>query len=204
MDRSAAGEGDAQLLGRLRAGNESAFVELVGRHHHAMVRLARTYVPSEAVAEEVVQETWLAALRGLSGFEGRAAVRTWLYRILVNRARSVGTNEHKHLPVGDVDPAVDSSRFRRDGSWSYPPAPWVDDVEDRVHAESMAKSIRKAIDDLPAPQRAVLTLRDVEGMTAGEACHVLHIADGHQRVLLHRARSRLRNALEAEFAGTRS
>ncbi len=169
-----------------------------------MVRLARTYVPSEAVAEEVVQETWLAALRGLSGFEGRAAVRTWLYRILVNRARSVGTDEHKHLPVGDVDPAVDSSRFRRNGSWSYPPAPWVDDVEDRVHAESMAKSIRKAIDDLPAPQRAVLTLRDVEGMTAGEACHVLQIGDGHQRVLLHRARSRLRNALEAEFAGTRS
>jgi RNA polymerase sigma-70 factor (ECF subfamily) len=138
-------------LGGYEPGNESAFVELVGRHHHAMVRLARTYVPSEAVAEEVVKDTWLAALRGLSGFEGRAAVRTWLYRIVVNRARSIGTNEHKHLPVGDVDPAVDSARFRRDGSWSHPPAPWVDEVEDRVHAESMAKSIRKAIDDCPLP-----------------------------------------------------
>lgn len=185
-----------------RAGDELAFMELVGRHQAAMVRLARSYVPSESVAEEVVQETWLAALRALPSFEGRSSVKTWLYRILVNRARTVGAREYKHLPISDVESAVEPRRFDSDGGWSSPPVPWVDEVEDRVRAERLAKSIRIAVDDLPTAQRDVLTLRDVQGLTGAETCRILDVCDSHQRVLLHRARSRLRNALEAEFGET--
>jgi RNA polymerase sigma-70 factor (ECF subfamily) len=181
----------------LRAGDEEAFVDLIQRHHQVMVRVARSYVPSEAVAEEVVQETWLAALRGLPSFEGRSSVKTWLYRILLNRARSAGIKEHRHVPVEDR--AVEGRRFDRAGSWASPPVHWTDDVDDRVEAERLTKSIRVAIDELPSVQRDVVTFRDVQGMTAAEACEILGLREGHQRVLLHRARSRLRNALEAEF-----
>jgi RNA polymerase sigma-70 factor (ECF subfamily) len=190
---------EAGLLGRLRAGDEDAFVDLIQRHHQAMVRVARSYVPSQAVAEEVVQETWLAALRGLPCFEGRSSVKTWLYRILLNRARSAGVKEHRQIPVEDPERAVDGRRFDRGGSWSQSPAHWADDVDDRVRAERLTKSIRIAIDELPSVQRDVVTFRDVQGMTAAEACEILGLSEGHQRVLLHRARSRLRNALEAEF-----
>ncbi|HEX6393808.1 MAG TPA: RNA polymerase sigma factor [Acidimicrobiales bacterium] len=195
----AGGLSDVELVTMLLDGNQLAFMELVGRHHAAMIRLARSYVCSEQIAEDVVQETWLAALRALPGFEGRSSVKTWLYRILINRARSVREREHKHLPISNLERAVQSNRFNTNGSWSSAPAPWVDEVEDRVRAERLAKSIRTAIDDLPAAQRDVLTLRDVQGMTAAEACRILDLCDSHQRVLLHRARSRLRNALEAQF-----
>jgi RNA polymerase sigma-70 factor (ECF subfamily) len=187
------------LLGRLRAGDEEAFVDLVQLHHQVMVGVARWYVPSQAVAEEVVQETWLAALRGLPSFGGRSSLKTWLYRILLNRARSAGINEHRQVPVEDPERAVDGRRFDRAGSWAYPPVHWADDVDDRVRAERLAKSIRVAIDELPPVQRDVVTFRDVQGMTAAEACEILGLREGHQRVLLHRARSRLRSALEAEF-----
>jgi RNA polymerase sigma-70 factor, ECF subfamily len=183
----------------LRAGDEEAFVELIQRHHQAMVRVARFYVPSQAVAEEVVQETWLGVLRGLPSFEGRSSVKTWLYQILLNRARTAGTDEHRHIPIKDPERAVDAQRFDRAGSWAYPPVHWVDDVEDRVRAETLTKSIQVAIDELPPMQRDVVTFRDVQEMTAAEACEILGLSEGHQRVLLHRARSRLRNALEAEF-----
>jgi RNA polymerase sigma-70 factor (ECF subfamily) len=187
------------LLERLRAGDEAAFVALIRQHHQAMVRLARPYVPSQSVAEDVVQETWLAALRGLSSFEGRSSLKTWLYAILLNRARTAGLKERRHIPIEDPERAVDPSRFNPDGSWSSPPVHWADEVDDRVRAERMTKSIHAAIDQLPTPQRDVLTLRDVEGLTAEDACQILGLRQGHQRVLLHRARSRLRNALEAEF-----
>lgn len=193
---------DSRMLAMLRAGDEEAFVELVGRHHTAMVRLARSYVPSESIAEEVVQETWVAVLRSLPSFEGRSSVKTWLYRILVNRARTVGAREFRLLPISDPERAVSSSRFGSDGAWSSPPVPWVDEVDDRVRAERLAKSIRTAIEDLPVAQRDLLILRDLQGMTAAEACKILDVCGGHQRVLLHRARSRLRNVLEAEFAET--
>jgi len=190
---------EAGLLERLRAGDEEAFVDLIRRHHQVMVRLARSYVPSRAVAEEVVQETWLAALRALPSFEGRSSVKTWLYRILLNRARTAGLIERRQIPIEDPERAVDRERFDRDGSWSYPPVHWVDEVEDRVRAERLTKSIRIAIDQLPSLQRDVVTLRDVQGMTSIDACEILGLTQGHQRVLLHRARSRLRNVLEAEF-----
>jgi RNA polymerase sigma-70 factor (ECF subfamily) len=183
----------------LRAGDEEAFVDLIGRHHQVMIRLARPYVPSQAVAEEVVQDTWLAVLRGLPSFEGRSSVKTWLYAILLNRARTAGLKERRQVPIEFPERAVDQGRFGREGSWSYPPIHWVDEVEDRVRAERLTKSLQIAIDELPSPQRDVLTLRDVEGMTAADACKILGLREGHQRVLLHRARSRLRNVLEAEF-----
>lgn len=184
---------------RLLAGDEETFVALIRQHQQVMVRLARSYVPSEAVAEEVVQETWLALLRGLPTFEGRSSVKTWLYAILFNRARTAGLKERRQTPVEDPERAVDQGRFDRKGSWSYPPVPWEDQVEDRVRAGQLTKSIQIAIDQLPSTQRDVLTLRDVEGMTAADACQILGLGQGHQRVLLHRARSRLRNVLEAEF-----
>ena len=198
------GNDEAALVERLLAGDEEAFVTLIRQHHQVMVRLARSYVPSEAVAEEVVQETWLALLRGLPSFEGRSSVKTWLYAILLNRARTAGLKERRQTPVEDPERAVDQARFDRNGSWSSPPAPWENEVEDRVRAERLTKSIQIAIDQLPSAQREVLTLRDVEGMTAADACQILGLRQGHQRVLLHRARSRLRNVLEAEFGENRA
>lgn len=190
---------EAALVTRLRAGDEEAFVDLIRQHHQVMVRLARSYVPNQSVAEEVVQETWLAALRGLPSFEGRSSVKTWLYAILLNRARTAGVKERRQIPIEEPERAVDWRRFNTDGSWAYPPVHWADEVDDRVRAEQLTKSIRVAIDALPSHQRDVLTLRDVEGMTATDACEILGLGQGHQRVLLHRARNSLRNALEAEF-----
>jgi RNA polymerase sigma-70 factor, ECF subfamily len=165
-----------------------------------MLRIASCYVPGRAIAEEVVQDTWLAVLRGLSAFEGRSSVRTWLFRILVNRARTTGVRERRSVPLGeDLAPAVDQSRFDVAGNWLVPPAHWHDQVDDRLVAERMAGRIRTAIMDLPARQREVVTLRDLEGLGSGEVCGVLEISEANQRVLLHRGRSKLRAVLETEF-----
>lgn len=190
------------MLDRLRAGDEQAFVTLVRRHHDAMLRLASSLVPSPAVAEEVVQDTWVAVIRGIGGFEGRSSLRTWLFRILVNRARTAGTKERRSVAVGDADPAVDGSRFDDTGRWLSPPEPWQDQVEDRVLAGKLADRIRSAIDELPDRQRQVVLLRDIEGMSSLEVCSVLDLSEGNQRVLLHRGRSRLRQVIESEFGRT--
>jgi RNA polymerase sigma-70 factor, ECF subfamily len=192
-------ETDAELLVRLRAGDELAFVTLVRRHHAAMLRLAACYVPNAAVAEEVVQDTWLGVLRGISGFEGRSSIQTWLFRILVNRARTTGERERRSVAIGDAGPAVDGSRFDATGHWAVPPAHWADDADERVDAAKLAGRLRSAIGELPERQREVVTLRDVEGLSSEEVCSVLDISEGNQRVLLHRGRSRLRQALETEF-----
>ena len=190
---------DAELLDRLRAGDEQAFVVLVRRHHDSMLRLACSFVPSLAVAEEVVQDAWMGVLRGIGGFEGRSSFRTWLFRILVNRARTAGVRERRSVAVGDAEAAVDASRFDETGGWSAPPEHWIEDVDDRLRAGKMADRIRSAIEELPARQREVVTLRDVEGLSSNEVCEVLEITDGNQRVLLHRGRSRVRQVLETEF-----
>jgi len=191
---------DEELLERLRAGDEDAFVVLVGRHHEAMLRLARTFVSSSAVAEEVVQETWLGVVRGIDRFEGRSSLRTWLLRILVNRARSVGVRERRSVAVADVEPAVDPARFDGAGAWRLPPAHWVEDVEERVSAAQLGGALRAALAQLPPRQLAVVALRDIEGLDSGEVCEMLEISEANQRVLLHRGRSHLRAALEARFA----
>jgi RNA polymerase sigma-70 factor (ECF subfamily) len=190
---------DTELLRRLRAGDEQAFVILVRRYHDAMLRLASSFVPSRAVAEEVVQDTWMGVVRGIGGFEERSSFRTWLFRILVNRARTTGERERRSIAVGTAEPAVDQSRFDAAGGWVAPPEQWVEDIDDRLRAGKLAGRIRSAIEELPARQREVVTLRDVDGLSSDEVCHVLEISDGNQRVLLHRGRSRVRQVLETEF-----
>jgi RNA polymerase sigma-70 factor (ECF subfamily) len=192
---------DGELLARVRAGEEQAFVDLVQRHQPLLLRLARSYVPSAAVAEEVTQETWLAVLRGLDGFEGRSSFKTWLLQILLNRARSTGVYERRTVTVADAGPAVDGSRFDTSGAWRAPPEHWVEEIDERLSAEQLASAIDKALTHLPDGQREVVLLRDVDGLSGGEVCDALQISRGNQRVLLHRARSRLRQALEDEVGG---
>jgi RNA polymerase sigma-70 factor (ECF subfamily) len=198
-------DADAVLLGRLRAGDEAAFVTLVQRHHDAMLRVASSFVPTWQIAEEVVQETWIAVLRGIDGFEGRSSLRTWLFRILVNRARTAGARERRSVPAGALtdrgfsEPAVDPGRFDSSGGWQVPPAPWPDEIDDRLQADKLAEVIRSAIDDLPDRQRRVVTLRDIGGLSSVEVCGILGISEANQRVLLHRGRSRLRRIIETQF-----
>jgi RNA polymerase sigma-70 factor, ECF subfamily len=192
-------DSDRKLLLRLRSGDESAFVSLVERYQEPMLRLAVSFVPSHAIAEEVVQDTWLAALRGLGKFEGRSSLKTWLFRILVNRARTTGVRENRSVPV----PAVDPSRFDSSGGWADPPEHWVEAAENRAEAGKLADRVRARVDDLPGRQREVVVLRDVEGMSSEEVCAVLDISVANQRVLLHRGRSRLRQLLEDEFREVR-
>ena len=192
-------EPDAELLRRLRAGDEQAFVTLVERYNGSMLRLALSFVPSRAVAEEVVQDTWLAVLRGLPAFQGRASLRTWMFTILVNRARTTGSREQRTIPVADAGPVVDASRFGPDGAWSAPPEHWIEEAEDRIEAEKLGGLLKAAIDGLPGRQREVVLLRDVEGMSSAEVCDVLSISEANQRVLLHRGRGKLRQVLETEL-----
>jgi len=192
-------EPDAELLGRLRAGDEQTFVALVERYNGSMLRLAASFVPSRAVAEEVVQDTWLAVLRGLPAFQGRASLRTWMFTILVNRARTTGSREQRTIPVADAGPVVDASRFGPDGAWSAPPEHWIEEAEDRIEAEKLGGLLKAAIDGLPGRQREVVLLRDVEGMSSAEVCDVLAISEANQRVLLHRGRGKLRQVLETEL-----
>jgi RNA polymerase sigma-70 factor, ECF subfamily len=190
---------DAPLLDRLRSGDERAFVILVERYRPTMLRLAAGYVPNHAIAEEVVQDAWLGFLRGLSRFEERSSVRTWLFRILINRARTAGVRERRSTAISDLTATVDAARFDSAGNWLAPPEAWTDLVDDRLTADKMAEAIRVAMVDLPARQREVVTLRDIEGLTSAEVCGVLDISEANQRVLLHRGRSRLRQRLESEF-----
>ena len=195
-------ESDGELLARLRDGDEDAFVTLVGRYQSSLLRVARSFVPSDAVAEEVVQDTWLGVVRGVERFEGRSSFKTWLYRILVNRARTSGVREHRHVTVDPTDPAVSPDRFDGSGAWADPVRPFEADVDDRVVAATWGPALRAAVDGLPGRQRDVVVLRDVEGLSSEDVCAVLGISEGNQRVLLHRGRSRLRTVLESEL-GTR-
>lgn len=187
---------DAALVTALRAGDEAAFTTLVRHYHPQLVRLARTMVPSRAVAEEVAQETWLGVVRGLERFEGRSSLRTWLFRILVNRARSAGAREHRTVPV---EPADLGERFEASGGWAAPPAPWVDESSERLDAAPLAARARDHLGRLPDGQRQVVLLRDVEGLPATEVCAILGISDGNQRVLLHRGRAGLRRLLAVDM-----
>ncbi len=142
---SAGADEDHELVERLRAGEERAFVELAARHHAAMIQLASSFVSSPSIAEEVVQDTWLAVLRGIGGFAERSTFKTWLLQILVNRARSTGVREHRSVAIGDATPAVDRSRFDASGAWMSPPQHWVEDSEDRVLAEGLADRLHATL-----------------------------------------------------------
>jgi RNA polymerase sigma-70 factor (ECF subfamily) len=186
------------LVRRLRSGDEEAFAKLVERYHPAMVRLARGYVRTQEVAEEVAQEAWLGLLRGLEGFQGRSSLRTWLFRIVVNRAISAGVHERQHLPVDDSELEDEAGRFSQDGWWAIPPVHWADEAVERLTVPEVAARIRQLVDELPTGQRQVVTLQDVEGLSGADVCTILGISDGNRRVLLHRARARIRRQIEGE------
>jgi RNA polymerase sigma-70 factor (ECF subfamily) len=205
-----AADRDAPLLPALRAGDEEAFVTLVTRYHATLKRVARAYVSTDAVAEEVAQETWLAVIEGLDRFQQRSTLKTWLFHILANKAKTRGVRERRLVPfaslAGDDEPAVSPDRFQRDGDawpghWATPPRPW-EDPERRLASLEAREYLRVAISALPATQQAVLTLRDVEGVEAEEVCELLDVSAGNQRVLLHRARARVRSELERYFEET--
>jgi RNA polymerase sigma-70 factor, ECF subfamily len=198
---------DAELVEALRAGDEDAFEALVREYQPSLVRVARMYVPTQAVAEEVAQETWLGVLNGIDRFEGRSSLRTWIFRILTNIAKTRAVRDGRTLPFSALhepgrvpEPAVDPDRFldsehpRWPGHWASKPAPWPEDA--LVAAETQAR-IASAIDALPATQRAVITLRDVHGWSSDEVRNALDLSETNQRVLLHRARAKVRAALES-------
>jgi RNA polymerase sigma-70 factor (ECF subfamily) len=187
---------EGELVLRLRQGDEAAFASLVATYQTRLLRLASTVVGSRSVAEEVVQDTWLAVVRGVDRFEGRSSLKTWLFRILLNRARSTAGREHRStlLPEGDLD-----DRFDASGAWAAPPVPWSDQVDDRLVAERLAHRVREVLPMLPEGQRQVIVLRDIEGLSAAEVSELLGLSDGNQRVLLHRARSRVREQIDEEL-----
>ena len=197
---------DASVVQRLRDGDESAFALLVERYGPSMLRVARIYVRDRAVAEEVVQETWLAVLNGIDSFEGRSSLKTWIFRILTNRAKTRGEREGRTVPFSALstaeadedDPVVDSDRFlgadsATPNAWASPPRAWT---QDEVVNRETLDVLRKAIEMLPPAQREVIRLRDIEGWSAEEVAEALDVTDVNQRVLLHRARAKVRTALE--------
>jgi RNA polymerase sigma-70 factor, ECF subfamily len=205
---------DHELVQRLREGEESAFVELIDRYGATMLRVAQMYVRDRASAEEVVQETWLAVLNGIDRFEERSSLKTWLFRILTNRAKTRGQRDGRMVPFSalagasdEPDPSVDPDRFLgpdspHPGAWAAPPVAWP---QEKLLEKETLGVIEMAIDELPEAQRDVILLRDVDGWTPMDVSDALGITDGNQRVLLHRARSRVRAALETylnpEIAG---
>ncbi|MGH2838735.1 MAG: RNA polymerase sigma factor [Thermoleophilaceae bacterium] len=202
---------DAELIGALRAGDEAAFGELVDRYHASLVRIARMYVSTQAVAEEVVQETWLGVLNGLDRFEERSSLKTWIFRILTNIAKTRGIREGRSVPfssiAGDEEDghSVDPDRFvpadaeQAARAWAVPPAVWSTEPDERLLAGEVRELIFHTIDGLPPNQRAAIMLRDIEGWESDEVRNELGVGDTNQRVLLHRARSKVRQALEDYF-----
>src|SRR5438105_2014510 len=190
---------ESALVAALRAGDEHAFMQLVEAYTPGMRRLALTFVRTPAVADDVVQEAWLGVLKGLDGFQGRSSLRTWIYRIVANIARTRAVREARTTPFSSFEheegPSVDPERFDRGGHWSAPPEPW------RAVLDAEARGlVDQAIAALPDVQRRVITLRDVEGWSSEDVCNVLELSETNQRVLLHRARSKVRAALEAYLA----
>jgi RNA polymerase sigma-70 factor (ECF subfamily) len=203
---------DVLLVEALRAGDEAAFVDLVGRYGPTMLRVARLYVSTRAVAEEVVQEAWLGVLTGIGRFEGRSSFKTWLFRILTNTAKTRGEREGRSVPFSALaaaelecgEPSVDPDRFLPHGErwasyWASTPRRFDELPEGRLLSSETLAVAQRAIEALPEAQRAVITMRDVAGFDSEDVCAALAVSEGNQRVLLHRARTKVRRALEAHF-----
>ena len=214
-----ASDDDRELVARLRTGEAAAFAELLRRHHRAVVRVIGALVRRDAVVEELAQEAWLAVVRGLATFDGRGSLRGWIVRIAANVAKARNPREVREVPASSLSPGggasdgdddddgvasatVDPARFHQDGRWaghwSAPPAPWPDAAVGGAEARAL---LARALDELPPLQRQVLTLRDDQGLDADETCALLALSPSHQRVLLHRARARLREVLERTLGG---
>jgi RNA polymerase sigma-70 factor (ECF subfamily) len=198
---------DDPEVAALRAGDEAAFLALVNRHHAAMIRVAAMYVGSRSIAEEVAQEAWIGVLKGLHLFEGRSSLKSWIFQICVNCAKSRGVREVRSVPLSSLGPAdgtegpsVPAERFRDEGiwtgHWAQPPEAWADD---RLGTAELAALVREGIATLPPSQRQVMTLRDVEGWDSVEVCELMEISEGNQRVLLHRARAKVRAFVEGRL-----
>lgn len=212
MSANAPTPDDAALVEALRRGDEAAFSGLVAEMTPALVRVAQAHVPSLAVAEEVVQDTWVGVIRGIERFEGRSALRTWIFQIMLNNARTRGKREKRTLPFsffrrageqGRDEPAVDADRFQgrggdAPGAWARPPVEWAA-ADEKLESDATRDVMLEAVAELPRRQREVLTLRDIQGYSAAEACNALDLTETNQRVLLHRARAKVRAALEQHF-----
>jgi RNA polymerase sigma-70 factor (ECF subfamily) len=205
---------EQRLIVGLRNGDETAFIALVDRYHASLIRLATLYVSDRAVAEEVAQETWVGVIRGLDRFEGRSSLKTWLFRILTNQAKRRGEREARSIPFSALahadaegsEPAVDLDRFLPPGDpyaghWASELRDWRQTPEDRLLSQETRAYVQQTIAGLPMHQRLVITMRDVEGWTAEEVCNALAISETNQRVLLHRARAKVRRALEPYLEG---
>ena len=188
----------------MKDGDEETFLALVRENHGVFSSLARSYVKTKESAEEIVQETWMAVVMGLDRFEGRSSLKTWIFGILCNLARTRAKREKRTILFSEVggedesgEPSVDPSRFKASGHWNEPPRPWDDHTPERLTQNSeMMEQLKEALEGLPHAQRAVVALRDVAGLSSGEACNVLGLSETNQRVLLHRGRARLRGMLE--------
>lgn len=209
---SAASAEDLHVIENLRSGNEIAFVSLIDRYHASMLRLAMVFVSSQPVAEEVVQEAWMGVLQGLNRFEGRSSLKTWIFRILTNCAKTRAQREGRSVPFSSLpdfnsdvpEPALEPERFfgpdlQWPGHWVSFPHSWDEIPEERILSQETLTRIQEAIDALPPGQREVITLRDIEGWSSDETCNLLRVSEANQRVLLHRARSKVRRALERYF-----
>lgn len=206
--------GEATLLARLRQGDEGAFHELVTRHHGALIRSAMGYVADREVAEEVVQDTWMAVINGLDLFEGRSSLRTWIFGIMIHKAKDRGVREKRYVTFSSCESGddegeetVDPSRFHQSGEWAghwaFPPQPWDEQTPEKLLASQQAvNAMNKAIQALPQTLKEVLILRDVEGVEAKEVCEILKITETNLYVRLHRARERVRQAVETYLGGS--
>jgi RNA polymerase sigma-70 factor, ECF subfamily len=209
QDQATAGRDELELITRLKAGDERRFEALVTRHHATMLAVARQYVKTRADAEEVVQEAWVGVLNGLDRFEGRSSLKTWILRIVANTAMTRGKREARSMPFSSLlpegeEPAVEPERFRGAGDafpghWSGYPADWRTVPEQALLGRETLAVIQRAIEELPDAQRTVITLRDIQGCGADEVCETLALSSANQRVLLHRARSRVRASLEGHL-----
>jgi len=209
------GKEEETLLAKLRRGDEGAFDELVNKHHGALIRMAMSHVADREVAEEVVQDTWMAVIESLDRFEGRSSLRTWIFGILIHKAKDRGVREKRHTTFSafesyddDNDEAVDPSRFHQSGEWAghwaFPPQPWDDQTPEKLLASQQAvNAMNNAIDSLPKTLKEVLILRDVEGVEAKEVCDLLKITETNLYVRLHRARERVRVAVESYLEGAK-
>jgi RNA polymerase sigma-70 factor (ECF subfamily) len=184
---------ESALVAQLRDGDEQAFTEIVERYHLQLIRVAGTFVSSAEAAEDAAQETWIALIKGIERFEERSSLRTWLFQVCANRARTIGTREHRTVAVDQIGPAVDAAAFAPSGAWSSPPKPWPEEFV--LDDATTVSRIHHAIRDLPELQRSVVTMRDIDGVPAAEVCQILSITASNQRVLLHRGREQIRRDL---------
>jgi len=196
---------EASLIAALKAGDENAFRRVVAAHQASLLAFARTFLRDASAAEEAVQETWLALIAGIARFEERSALKSWLFAVLANIARSKARRDGRTISFTDAgfhEPGVDADRFSGDGSWLSPPDKWSEINPERILAgRQLLAHALDALERLPPSQRAVVTLRDLEGLSAEEACSILELSEGNQRILLHRGRTRIRAAIEALLAG---